>query len=51
MSKFILQIIYSCCVQKTAQKKFKYSKNDTVLKMDHYAKAIAHAKSSFCFKN
>ena len=46
MSRFILKIIYSSLVQKTAQKKTKYSRNDTILKMGHYAKAIAHAKSS-----
>ena len=51
MSKFILQIIYSCCVQKTARKKTKYTRNDTTFKMGHYAKAIAHAKSSIWVKN
>ena len=29
MSKSILQIIYSCCVQKTAPKSTKYSRNET----------------------
>ena len=33
MSKFILQIIYSCCVQKTAPKNTKYSRNETILKI------------------
>ena len=51
MSRFILKIIYSCLVQKTARKKTKYSRNDTILKMGHYAKAIAHAKSSLWVKN
>ena len=51
MSKSILQIIYSCSVQKTARKKTKYSRNETILKMGHHAKAMAHAKSSVCFKN
>ena len=46
MSRLILKIIYSCLVQKTARKKPKYSRNDTILKMGHYAKATAHAKSS-----
>ena len=46
MSKFILQIIYSCSVQKTAPKNPKYSRNETILKIGHHAKAIAHAKSS-----
>ena len=51
MSKCILQIIYSCSVQKTARKKTKYSTNETIFKIGHHAKAIAHAKSSLCFKN
>ena len=46
MSKYILQIIYSCSVQKTALKNIKYSKNEIILKIDHHARAIAHAKSS-----
>ena len=46
MSKSILQIIYSCSVQKTARKKAEYSRNETILKIGHHAKAIAHAKSS-----
>ena len=51
MSKSILQIIYSCSVQKTAQKNTKYSRNESILKIGHHAKAIAHAKSSLCLKN
>ena len=50
MSKFILQIIYSCSVQKTAPKNTKYSRNETILKIGH-AKAIAHAKSSLWLIN
>ena len=38
MSKSILQIIYSCSVQKN-------------LKIDHHAKAIGFAKSSLWVKN
>ena len=45
MSKSILQIIYSCSMQKTAPKNTKYSRNDTIFKILHNAKAIAHAKS------
>ena len=45
MSKFILQIIYSCSVQKTPPKGTKYSRNETILKIGHHTKAIAHAKS------
>ena len=51
MSKSILQIIYSCSVQKTAGKKTKYSRNETILKIGYHAKAIAHAKSSLWVKN
>ena len=39
MSKFILQIIYSCFVQKTASKNTKYSRNETILKIGDHAKA------------
>ena len=46
MSKSILQIVSSCSVQKTAPKTTKYSRNDTILKIGHHAKAIANAKSS-----
>ena len=51
MSTFILQIIYSCSVQKTAPKNTKYATNETILKNGHHAKAIAHARSSFWPKN
>ena len=50
MSKSILQIIYSCSMQKTAPKNTKYSRNETILKIAHHAKAIAHAKSSLWVK-
>ena len=45
-TKSILQVISSCFVQKTAWKNTKYSRNKTISKMGHYAKAIAFAKSS-----
>ena len=45
MPKSILQVINTSCVQKTARKNTKYARNETVLKISHYAKAIAHAKS------
>ena len=45
MSKFIVQIIYSCSVQKTAPKNTKYSRNETMLKIGHLAKAIAHGRA------
>ena len=51
MSKSILEMIWSCSVQKTAPKNTKYSRNETILKIGHHAKAIAHAKSSLWVKN
>ena len=49
--KSILQIIYSCSLQRTAPKNTKYSKNETICKIAHHAKFIAHAKSSLWVKN
>ena len=40
MSKYILQIIYTYFVQKTAPKNTKYSRNEAILKIGHHAKAI-----------
>ena len=37
MSKSILQIIYSCSVQKTAPKNTKYSRNESILKIGRHA--------------
>ena len=37
MSTSILQIIYSCSVQKTAPKNTKYSRNESILKIGHHA--------------
>ena len=51
IAKSVLQIIYICALQKTARKNTKYSRNETILKIGHYAKAIAHAKSPLCVKN
>ena len=51
MSKSILQIISSRYVQKTAPKNTKYSRNETILKIGHHAKAIPYAKSSLWVKN
>ena len=50
MSKSILQIIYGCSVQKTARKKTKYSRNETILKIGHHAKAIAHEGQKLKFQ-
>ena len=49
--KSILQIIYSCSLQKTAPKNTKYWRNETILKIGHHAKAIANAKSQIWVKN
>ena len=37
MSKAILQIIYTCSLQKTAPKNTKYSRNESILKIGHHA--------------
>ena len=50
-SESILNIYCSCSMQKTAQKNIKYSRIETILKIGHHAKAIAHAKSSLWVKN
>ena len=51
MSKSILEIIYSCFPQKPAPKNNKYSRNESIFKIAHHAKAIAHEKSSLWVKN
>ena len=45
MRKTILQDYKSYSVQKTARKHTKYSRNETILKIGHLAKAIAHEKA------
>ena len=37
ISKSILQIIYSCSLQKTAPKTTKYSRNESIFKIGHHA--------------
>ena len=37
MSKSIVEIIWSCSVQKTAPKNTKYSRNESILKIGHHA--------------
>ena len=49
--KAILQARYSCSVQKTAWKNTKYSRNETILKIGHLAKAIDFPKWSIWVKN
>ena len=44
MSKSILQIIWSCSVQKAASKNTKKSTSEIILKIGHHAKARTHAK-------
>ena len=45
MRKTILQDYKSRSMQKTARKITKYSRNETILKIGHVTKAIAHAKA------
>ena len=45
MRKTILQQHSSWSVQKTAPKNTKYSRDKTMFKIGHLAKAIAHAKA------
>ena len=45
MRKPILQEYYGCAVKKTAGKNTKYSRNETILKIDHLAKALVHGKA------
>ena len=51
MPKSILLIINTSCVQKAARKSAKYARNETILKIGHHAKAIAHAKPLLWVKN
>ena len=41
----VVQEDYSVCVQKTAGKNTKYSRNERILKIGHLAKAIGHAEA------
>ena len=45
MRKTILQEQHTCSVQKTARKNTQYWRNETILKIGHLPKAIAHAKA------
>ena len=51
MRKTFLRARYSCSVQKTAAKNTKYSRNETIFKIGHLAKAIDFAKWSVWVKN
>ena len=46
-----LQEELSCSVQKTAGKNSQYSRNETILKIDHFGKSIADAKWAVWVKN
>ena len=46
-----LQEQLSCSLQKTAGKNSQYSRNETILKIDHFGKSIAHAKWGVWVKN
>ena len=50
MRKTILQEYCSCSLQKSAPKNTKYSRNETILKIGHLAKALAHAMT-LAFEN
>ena len=45
MQETILQEQHTCSLQKTARKNTQYWRNETILKIGHLAKAIAHAKA------
>ena len=51
MQKTFLQEHDSCSVQKTAPKNTIYSRNETILKIGHFAKAIGFLKWSVWVKN
>ena len=46
MRKAILQEHLRCSVQKTAGKNTKYLRNETISKIGHFAKAIAHVRGT-----
>ena len=49
-NQFSKSLVVVLC-KKTAPKNTKYSRNETILKIGHHAKAIAHAKSLLWVKN
>ena len=51
MLKMNLQEQLSCSVQTTAGKNSQYSRNETILKIDHFGKSIAHGKWAVRVKN
>ena len=51
MPKMSLQEQLSGSVQKTAGKNSQYSRHETILKMNHSGKSIAHAKWAVWVKN
>ena len=51
MPKMNLQEQLSGSVQKTSGKNSQYSRNETILKIDHFGKSIAYAKWVVWVKN
>ena len=51
MPKMNLQEELNCSAQKTAGKNSQYSRKETILKIDHFGKSIAHAKWAVWVKN
>ena len=51
MPEMNLQKQFSCSVQKTAGKNSQYLRNETILKIDHFGKSIAHANWAVWVKN
>ena len=51
MPKMNLQEQLSCSVRKTPAKSIQYSRNETILKIDHFGKCIPHAKWGIWVKN
>ena len=49
--KMNLQEQLICSVQETAGKNSQYSRNKTILKIDHFSKSIGHAKWGVWVKN
>ena len=51
ITKINLQEQLGCSVQKIAAKNSQNSRNETILKIDHFGKSIAHAKWAVWVKN
>ena len=51
MPKMNLQAQLSFSLQESVAKNSQYSRNETILKIDHFGKSIAHAKVAIWVKN